>query len=180
MILTWNKTKAGWSNLAVTTLNTILTVNPISAQSSQSNKIIHSFIVALNKLVLNYEAKTGKYCSWSVSELATCTQTICSELMSNYEFCSFSCSSGTSANGPTQTETTVHVGIILTCKIWQRSEVQSMFSQGWYMPSVTQLSRITMMLILSNHVIACLGLRSKAGTLQATYLWECWVDVWTK
>ncbi|TNN57671.1 hypothetical protein EYF80_032133 [Liparis tanakae] len=28
-----------------------------------------------------------------------------------------------------------------------------MFSQGWYMPSVTQLSRITMMLILSNHTL---------------------------
>lgn len=34
-----------------------------------------------------------------------------------------------------------------------------MFSQGWYMPSVTQLSRITMMLILSNHVLTGLGLR---------------------
>lgn len=38
-----------------------------------------------------------------------------------------------------------------------------MFSQGWYMPSVTQLSRITMMLILSNHVLTELGLRITAA-----------------
>lgn len=35
-----------------------------------------------------------------------------------------------------------------------------MFSQGWYMPSVTQLRRITMMLILSNHVPTGRRLRS--------------------
>lgn len=51
-------------------------------------------------------------------------------------------------------------GVELTCSIWQRSEVQSMFSQGWYMPSVTQLRRITMMLILSNHVATGSRLRS--------------------
>lgn len=51
-------------------------------------------------------------------------------------------------------------GVGLTCSIWQRSEVQSMFSQGWYMPSVTQLRRITMMLILSNHVTTGRRLRS--------------------
>lgn len=41
---------------------------------------------------------------------------------------------------------------ILTCRTWQRSEVQSMFSQGWYIPRVTQFSRITMILMRSNHV----------------------------
>lgn len=41
---------------------------------------------------------------------------------------------------------------ILTCRTWQRSEVQSMFSQGWYMPRVMQFSRITMILMRSNHV----------------------------
>lgn len=40
----------------------------------------------------------------------------------------------------------------LTCRILQRSDRQSMSSQGWYMPSVTQFSRITSMLTHSNHV----------------------------
>lgn len=45
-----------------------------------------------------------------------------------------------------------------------------MFSQGWYMPSVTQLSRITMMLILSNHVLTGLGLRSIAAEEKCTVI----------
>lgn len=40
----------------------------------------------------------------------------------------------------------------LTCRILQRSDRQSMSSQGWYMPSVTQFNRITSMLTHSNHV----------------------------
>ncbi len=52
-----------------------------------------------------------------------------------------------------------------------------MFSQGWYMPSVTQLSRITMMLILSNHVLAGLGLRSiaaeeKGAAIHTLYMFQ--------
>lgn len=39
-----------------------------------------------------------------------------------------------------------------TCRILQRGESQAMSSQGWNMPSVTQLSRITSMLTLSNHL----------------------------
>lgn len=48
----------------------------------------------------------------------------------------------------------------LTCRILQRSDRQSMSSHGWYMPSVTQFSRITSMLIHSNHV------RTKSRTKQ--------------
>ena len=70
----------------------------------------------------------------------------------------------------THTHTHTHTGVCLTCSIWQRSEVQSMFSQGWYMPSVTQLSRITMMLILSNHVRTGLGLRSIAAEKHYTVI----------
>lgn len=40
----------------------------------------------------------------------------------------------------------------LTCRILQRSDRQSISSHGWYMPSVTQFSRITSMLMHSNHV----------------------------
>lgn len=40
----------------------------------------------------------------------------------------------------------------LTCRILQRSDRQSMSSHGWYIPSVTQFSRITSMLTHSNHV----------------------------
>lgn len=40
----------------------------------------------------------------------------------------------------------------LTCRILQRSDRQSMSSHGWYMPSVTQFSRMTSMLTHSNHV----------------------------
>lgn len=38
-----------------------------------------------------------------------------------------------------------------------------MFSQGWYMPRVTQLSRITMMLILSNHVLTGPEVKEQTG-----------------
>ena len=48
----------------------------------------------------------------------------------------------------------------LTCRILQRSDRQSMSSHGWYMPRVTQFSRITSMLIHSNHV------RTKSRTQQ--------------
>lgn len=40
----------------------------------------------------------------------------------------------------------------LTCRILQRSDRHSMSSHGWYMPRVTQFSRMTSMLTHSNHV----------------------------
>lgn len=40
----------------------------------------------------------------------------------------------------------------LTCRILQRSDKHSMSSHGWYMPRVTQFSRMTSMLTHSNHV----------------------------
>ena len=42
--------------------------------------------------------------------------------------------------------------VLCTCSIWHRSDEQSMFSQGWYIPRVTQFSRITIILTRSNHV----------------------------
>lgn len=67
--------------------------------------------------------------------------------------------------------------MMLTCRIWQWSEAQSMFSQGWYMPRVTQFSRITMMLILSNHVLK--GLRSRSRE-QDTEWRDGWIDGWVE
>lgn len=40
----------------------------------------------------------------------------------------------------------------LTCRILQRSDRHSMSSHGWYMPRVTQFSRMTSMLTHSNQV----------------------------
>lgn len=48
----------------------------------------------------------------------------------------------------------VCVCVVSTCSIWHRSEEQSMFSQGWYIPRVTQFNRMTMMLTRSNQVEA--------------------------
>lgn len=45
----------------------------------------------------------------------------------------------------------------LTCRILQRSDRHSMSSHGWYMPRVTQFSRITSMLTHSNHVYGVKG-----------------------
>ena len=53
----------------------------------------------------------------------------------------------------------------LTCRILQRSDRQSMSSQGWYMPRVTQFSRITSMLIHSNHVRTKSRTQQLGGTL---------------
>lgn len=41
---------------------------------------------------------------------------------------------------------------VCTCSIWHRSEEQSMFSHGWYIPRVTQFNKITIILTRSNHV----------------------------
>lgn len=43
-------------------------------------------------------------------------------------------------------------GILLTCKILHLSERQSISSQGWYIPRVTQFNKITIMLTHSNQV----------------------------
>lgn len=41
---------------------------------------------------------------------------------------------------------------VYTFSIWHRSEEQSMFSQGWYIPRVMQFNKITIILTRSNHV----------------------------
>lgn len=43
-------------------------------------------------------------------------------------------------------------GVTLTCRMRHQSEWQSTSSQGWNIPRVTQLSRITNMDMCSNHV----------------------------
>lgn len=43
-------------------------------------------------------------------------------------------------------------GSLLTCKILHLSDRQSISSHGWYIPRVTQFSKITIMLTHSNQV----------------------------
>lgn len=58
-------------------------------------------------------------------------------------------------------------GNLLTCKILHLSERQSISSHGWYIPRVTQFSKITIMLTHSNQVE-----KSQGKLLQKHHGWD--------
>lgn len=58
------------------------------------------------------------------------------------------------------------------CSIWQRAVVHVASSeQGWYMPSVTQLSRMAIMLTRSNHVLVGEALRATIKDNNRSLIW---------